>query len=111
MDNAQTASLETVKDRLARLLEQADDLVQTRYHSESRQEFVDAGGFREWRIGCLVFLQEALGGESAYTREFEFSCDSPYLSATVRGRAVLRAVREYIAYGRVARVEELVAAE
>ena len=83
----------------------------TRYHSESRQEFVDAGGFREWRVSCVVFLQEALGLENAYTREYEFCCDSPYLSAVVRGRAVLRAVREYIAFGRVARVEELVAAE
>ncbi|MGA2410704.1 MAG: hypothetical protein ABSG46_10000 [Candidatus Binataceae bacterium] len=111
MDNGQTVTIDTVKDRLARLLEQADDLVRTRYHSESRQEFVDAGAFREWRIGCLVFLREALGSDSAYAREYEFSCDSPYLSAAVRGRAILRAVREYIAFGRVARVEELVAAE
>jgi hypothetical protein len=83
----------------------------TRYVSESRQEFVDAGAFRQWRIGCVVFLQEALGAENAYTREFEFCCDSPYLSAAVRGRAVLRAVREYVSFGRVARVEELAAAE
>lgn len=104
-------SLDKVKDRLARLLEQADDLVNTRYHSESRQEFVDAGAFREWRVGCIVFLQEAFGVESSYTREYDFCCDSPYLSAVVRGRAVMRAVREYIAFGRVARVEELVASE
>lgn len=107
----ETVDLDKVKDRLARLLEQGDDLVNTRYHSESRQEFVDAAAFREWRVGCVVFLQEALGVESAYTREYDFCCDSPYLSAVVRGRAVLRAVREYIAFGRVARVEELVAAE
>jgi hypothetical protein len=106
-----TVNLDKVKDRLARLLEQADDLVNTRYHSESRQEFVDAAAFREWRVGCVVFLQEAFGVESAYTREYDFCCDSPYLSAVVRGRAVLRAVREYIAFGRVARVEELVASE
>lgn len=104
-------NLDKVKDRLASLLEQGDELVATRYHSESRQEFVEAGAFRQWRIGCVVFLQEALGAENAYTREFEFCCDSPYLSAVVRGRAVLRAVREYIAFGRVARVEELAAAE
>lgn len=104
-------NLDRVKDRLAALLEQAGDLVNTRYQSESRQEFVEAGFFREWRIGCVVFLQEALGAENAYTREYEFCCDSPYLSAVVRGRAVLRAVREYIAFGRVARVEELAAAE
>jgi hypothetical protein len=108
---AATVNLDTVKDRLARLLEQADELVSTRYHSESRQEFVDAGAFRQWRVGCVVFLQEALGVENAYTHEYDFCCDSPYLSAVVRGRAVLRAVREYIAFGRVARVEELVAAE
>ena len=106
-----TISLDKVKDRLARLLEQADELVNTRYHSESRQEFVDAGAFREWRVGCVVFLQEAFGVESAYTREYDFCCDSPYLSAVVRGRAVLRAVREYVAFGRVARVEELVASD
>jgi hypothetical protein len=110
-NNKARVTLDTVKDRLARLLEQADELVHTRYHSESRQEFVDAGGFREWRVSCVVFLQEALGVENAYTREYEFCCDSPYLSAVVRGRAVLRAVREYVAFGRVARVEELVASE
>jgi hypothetical protein len=106
-----TVNLDKVKDRLAGLLEQADELVNTRYHSESRQEFVNAGAFREWRVGCVVFLQEAFGVENAYTREYDFCCDSPYLSAVVRGRAVLRAVREYVAFGRVARVEELVAAE
>ena len=110
-NKAALVNLDKVKDRLAALLEQGDELVATRYHSESRQEFVEAGGFRQWRIGCVVFLQEALGAENAYTREFEFCCDSPYLSAVVRGRAVLRAVREYIAFGRVARVEELAAAE
>ena len=104
-------TLDKVKDRLGDLLHEADELVATRYHSESRQEFVEAGAFRQWRIGCVVFLQEALGTENAYTREFEFCCDSPYLSAVVRGRAVLRAVREYVAFGRVARVEELAAAE
>jgi hypothetical protein len=46
-----------------------------------------------------------------YTKEFEFNCDSPYLSAVARGQAVLRAAREYIDFGPVARVEELVAAE
>ena len=111
LNSSATLNLDKVKDRLAQLLEQADDLVNTRYHSESRQEFVDAAAFREWRVGCVVFLQEAFGVESAYTREYDFCCDSPYLSAVVRGRAVLRAVREYIAFGRVARVEELVAAE
>jgi hypothetical protein len=111
LNRSTTLNLDKVKDRLARLLQQADDLVNTRYHSESRQEFVDAGAFREWRVGCVVFLQEAFGVENAYTREYDFCCDSPYLSAVVRGRAVLRAVREYIAFGRVARVEELVASE
>jgi hypothetical protein len=116
MDNAPlikgaAINLDRVKDRLGGLLEQADELVNTRYHSESRQEFVDAGAFREWRVGCVVFLQEAFGVDNAYTREYDFCCDSPYLSAVVRGRAVLRAVREYVAFGRVARVEELVAAE
>jgi hypothetical protein len=109
--NRPAITLGKVKDRLGDLLQQADELVATRYHSESRQEFVDAGAFRQWRIGCVVFLQEALGTENAYTREFEFCCDSPYLTAVVRGRAVLRAVREYVAFGRVARVEELAAAE
>jgi hypothetical protein len=116
MDEARTnptpiINLDKVKDRLGDLLDQADQLVATRYVSESRQEFVEAGSFRQWRIGCVVFLQEALGAENAYTREFEFCCDSPYLSAVVRGRAVLRAVREYVAFGRVSRVEELAAAE
>jgi hypothetical protein len=56
-------------------------------------------------------LREALGDDSPYTKEFEFNCDSPYLSAVARGQAVLRAAREYIDFGPVARVEELVAAE
>jgi hypothetical protein len=77
----------------------------------SHQEFVDAGAFREWRVGCVAFLREALGEESPYTKEFEFNCDSPYLSAVARGQAVLRATRDYIDFGPIARVEELVAAE
>jgi hypothetical protein len=101
-----------VRDRLARLSELGSDLVQTRYKSDvSYQEFVDAGAFREWRVGCVAFLREALGEDSPYTKEFEFNCDSPYLSAVARGQAVLRAAREYIDFGPVARVEELVAAE
>jgi hypothetical protein len=105
-------NLAAIKDRLARLCDLGSDLLQTRYKSDvSHQEFVDAGSFREWRVGCVAFLREALGGDSPYTKEFEFNCDSPYLSAVARGQAVLRAAREYIDFGPVARVEELVAAE
>ncbi len=105
-------NIDAVRDRLARLSELGSDLIQTRYKSDlSYQEFVEAGAFREWRVGCVAFLREALGGDSPYTKEFEFNCDSPYLSAVARGQAVLRAAREYIDFGPVARVEELVAAE
>ena len=104
--------IDVIRDRLARLWELGSDLLETRYKSDvSHQEFVDAGVFREWRVGCVVFLREALGEDSPYTKEFEFNCDSPYLSAVARGQAVLRAAREYIDFGPVARVEELVAAE
>jgi len=105
-------NIDVIRDRLARLSELGSDLLQTRYKSDvSNQEFVDAGAFREWRVGCVTFLREALGEDSPYTKEFEFNCDSPYLSAVARGQAVLRAAREYIDFGPVARVEELVAAE
>jgi hypothetical protein len=105
-------NLDSVRDRLARLLDQGTELIQTRYKSDvSHQEFVDAGSFREWRVGSVAFLREALGADSPYTKEFEFNCDSHYLSAVARGQAVLRAAREYIDFGPVARVEELVAAE
>ncbi len=105
-------SIEAIRDRLARLAELGSELIATRYKSDvSHQEFVDAGAFREWRVGCVAFLREALGEDSPYTKEFEFNCDSPYLSAVARGQAVLRATREYIDFGPVARVEELVAAE
>jgi hypothetical protein len=105
-------NIEMVRDRLAGLSDQGADLLQTRYKSEvSHQQFVDAAAFREWRVGCVAFLREALGNDSPYTKEFEFNCDSPYLSAVARGQAVLRAAREYIEFGPVARVEELVAAE
>ena len=105
-------NLDVVRERLAQLLEKADGLVQGRYRSQvSMQEFVDAAAFREWRVGSIAFLREALGAESPYAKEFEFNCDSPYLSAVARGLAVLRAAREYIDFGPVARVEELVAAE
>ena len=105
-------NIEDVRERLGRLSDQGADLLQTRYTSDiSRQEFVDAAAFREWRVGCVAFLREALGVESPYTKEFEFNCDSPYLSAVARGQAVLRAAREYMEFGPVARVEELVAAE
>jgi hypothetical protein len=105
-------NIDVIRDRLARLSELSSDLLETRYKSDvSHQEFVDAGAFREWRVGCVAFLREALGEDSPYTKEFEFNCDSPYLSAVARGQAVLRAAREYIDFGPVARVEELVAAE
>ncbi|MBV8357126.1 MAG: hypothetical protein JO189_04210 [Deltaproteobacteria bacterium] len=105
-------NIDTIRDRLARLSELGSDLLETRYKSDvSHQEFVNAGVFREWRVGCVAFLREALGEDSPYTKEFEFNCDSPYLSAVARGQAVLRAAREYIDFGPVARVEELVAAE
>jgi hypothetical protein len=104
--------LDVVRDRLALLMERGQALLASRYRSEvSMQEFVDAGAFREWRVGCIVFLGEALGPESPYAKEFEFNCDSPFLSAVARGNAVLRAAREYIDLGPVARVEELVSAE
>jgi len=105
-------NIDVIRDRLARLSELGSDLLETRYKSDvSHQEFVDAGAFREWRVGCVAFLREALGEDSPYTKEFEFNCDSPYLSAVARGQAVLRAAREYVDFGPVARVEELVAAE
>ena len=105
-------NIDVIRDRLARLSELSSDLLETRYKSDvSHQEFVDAAAFREWRVGCVAFLREALGEDSPYTKEFEFNCDSPYLSAVARGQAVLRATREYIDFGPVARVEELVAAE
>jgi hypothetical protein len=105
-------NIDMIRDRLARLSDQGSDLLGTRYKSDvSHQEFVDAGAFREWRVGCVAFLREALGEDSPYTKEFEFNCDSPYLSAVARGQAILRAAREYIDFGPVARVEELVAAE
>ena len=105
-------NIDTIRDRLVRLSELGSNLLETRYRSDvSHQEFVDGAGFREWRVGCIAFLREALGEESPYSKEFEFNCDSPYLSAVARGQAVLRAAREYIDFGPVARVEELVAAE
>ncbi len=105
-------NLEQVRDRLGQLSDRGNDLVSSRYKSEySNQEFVDTVAFREWRVGCVAFLHEALGADSPYAKEFEFNCDSPFLSAVARGQAVLRAAREYIEFGPVARVEELVAAE
>ena len=105
-------NLEVVRDRLGLLYDRGNELVGSRYKSEySNQEFVDTAAFREWRVGCVAFLREALGSESPYAKEFEFNCDSPFLSAVARGQAVLRAAREYIEFGPVARVEELVAAE
>jgi hypothetical protein len=112
MEDARVIDLDTVRVRLSRLLEQATEVIRSHYRSElSLQDFVDAGRFREWRVGCLAFLKEAFGPDSHYLKEYEFSCDSPYLNAAARGQAVLRAAREYIDFGPVARVEELAAAE
>ena len=112
MKHEREINIDVVRERLARLREQADDLLRSRYKSAiSHQEFVDSSMFREWRIGCIAFLREALGDDSPYATEFESSCDSPFLTAMARGYAILRAVREYIDVGPVARVEELVAAE
>ena len=112
MESSRVIDLDTVRDRLARLLEQATEVLSSHYRSElSLQDFVDAARFRQWRVGCLAFLKEAFGPDSHYLKEFEFSCDSPYLTAAARGQAVLRAAREYIDFGPVARVEELAAAE
>jgi hypothetical protein len=112
MENSRVIDLDTVRDRLSRLLEQAAEVIRSHYRSElSLQDFVEAARFREWRVGCLTFLKEAFGPDSHYLKEYEFSCDSPYLNAAARGQAVLRAAREYIDFGPVARVEELAAAE
>jgi hypothetical protein len=112
MESARIIDLDTVRDRLSHLLEQGGEVLRSHYRSElSLQDFVDAARFREWRVGCLVFLKEAFGADSHYLKEYEFSCDSPYLSAAARGHAVLKAAREYIDFGPVARVEELAAAE
>jgi hypothetical protein len=112
METARVIDLDTVRDRLSRLLEQAGEVLRSHYRSElSLQDFVDAPRFREWRVSCLAFLKEAFGADSHYLKEYEFSCDSPYLSAAARGQAVLKAAREYIDFGPVARVEELAAAE
>src|ERR1700722_16817199 len=112
MEAERVIDLETVRLRLARLLEQAIEVIRSHYKSElSLQDFVDAARFREWRVGCLAFLKEAFGPDSHYFKEYEFSCDSPYLNAAARGQAVLRAAREYIDFGPMARVEELAAAE
>src|SRR5580693_7235467 len=103
METARAIDLDTVRDRLSRLLEQAGEVLRSHYRSElSLQDFVDAPRFREWRVSCLAFLKEAFGADSHYLKEYEFSCDSPYLSAAARG---------YIDFGPVARVEELAAAE
>jgi hypothetical protein len=111
-ESSRAIDLDTVRDRLSRLLEQAAEVIRSHYRSElSLQDFVEAARFREWRVGCLAFLKEAFGPDSHYLKEFEFSCDSPYLNAAARGQAVLRAAREYIDFGPVARVEELAAAE
>jgi hypothetical protein len=105
-------NIELIRDRLGSLSDLGKELVNGRYKSEfSNQELVDTAGFREWRVGCVAFLREALGPESPYAKEFEFNCDSPFLSAVARGMAILRATHEYIEFGPVARVEELVAAE
>ena len=112
METARIIDLDTVRSRLARLLEQGGEVLRSHYRSElSLQDFVDAARFREWRVGCLAFLKEAFGADSHYLKEYEFSCDSPYLGAAARGHAVLKAAREYIDFGPVARVEELAAAE
>jgi hypothetical protein len=112
MEAGRVIDLDTVRIRLSRLLEQATEVIRSHYRSElSLQDFVDAARFREWRVGCLAFLKEAFGPDSHYLKEYEFSCDSPYLNAAARGQAVLRAAREYIDFGPVARVEELAAAE
>jgi hypothetical protein len=112
MESSRVIDLDTVRERLSRLLEQSAEVIRSHYRSElSLQDFVEAARFREWRVGCLAFLKEAFGPDSHYLKEFEFSCDSPYLNAAARGQAVLRAAREYIDFGPVARVEELAAAE
>jgi len=87
MEAARVIDLDTVRMRLSRLLEQATEVICSHYRSElSLQDFVDAARFREWRVGCLAFLQEAFGPDSHYLKEYEFSCDSPYLNAAARGQ-------------------------
>jgi hypothetical protein len=112
MGASQPVNLDGVRDRLADLLTSGETVLASHYRSElSHQDMVDAERFRQWRVGCLAFLAEAFGADSPYLREYEFSCDSPYLNAVARGQAVLRAAREYLSFGRIARVEELAAAE
>jgi hypothetical protein len=111
-------------EQASELIKKGDAVLQTakssggtnrrnRYGSPSITDssHVDYGLWSEWRNQSLSFLVRTLGKESNYTTEFEKWCSSRTVAPTNAGIGILRAVKQDIEAGHLARLSELVRAE
>jgi hypothetical protein len=78
---------------------------------DSRNDRTDFGSWTEWHSQTMTFLRGALGNEHTYAKEFETICSGTSRSDVEGGLGVLRAVREDIDSGNLARLPERVRAD
>jgi hypothetical protein len=77
----------------------------------SSNDYTDYGQWSEWRSQSLSFLRRTLGDQDTFATHFDERCINSQVSSTMAGLGVLRAVREDLAEGNLARLPELIRAE
>ncbi len=101
-----------ILERLDSLISMGEKVLETRRSPGPgiiAPDYVEGGLFRQWRTSSLSFLN-TLPSEYVYYREFEACCKSAYPSDTKGGIGILRAAKEDIEGGYLAKVEALVSA-
>lgn len=99
-------SLERTKTRLEQLIAKGRELKPTHLdaHGES---WMDHARFREWSLGCRVFLKNVFGDGLEF-RDFEKYVGSNTFRHVEKGLAILIAVKEDLEFGALGRLEEYV---
>jgi hypothetical protein len=75
------------------------------------RSYLDYSLWAEWRNQSLSFLQRTLGGTDNYSVEFAKHCDLRTVAPTNAGLGILRAVKQDLEGGHLARLPELVHAD
>jgi hypothetical protein len=75
------------------------------------RSYLDYGLWAEWRNQSLSFLQRTLGDTDNYSAEFAKHCDHRTVAPTNAGLGILRAVKQDMESGHLARLPELVHAD
>jgi hypothetical protein len=90
---------EDVLDRIDRLVARADDVIRT--HKENPPNVIgfptlDSGAFAGWRSQALALLEQLLGPQHTYVRDFQKHVERGFRSHVQQGQAILKALREDI---------------